>query len=84
MDYIDLIGRAIQPDPKTERKMITEHMTLTTKNDAKIWAGQMGLDTEDSAKLAEWIWANKPEIGCTYEDHPLSKMDSEAMYAAIA
>lgn len=49
--------------------MITEHMTLNTTADARTWASQLGLETPSQEKtVADYIWANKPEIGCTYAE----------------
>lgn len=47
--------------------MITEHMTLNATADARAWASQLGLETPAQEKaVADYIWANRPEIGCTY------------------
>ncbi len=47
--------------------MITSAMQLNSKNDARVWADNMGLpDDESTDRIAQWIWDNKPHIGCTY------------------
>lgn len=46
--------------------MITEFMTLNSYSDAVVWAQQMGLPNEASEDaVAEYLWENKPAIGCT-------------------
>ncbi len=58
--------------------MITKHMQLNSKRDAHQWASDYGLETEaEINRLADWIWANKPAIGCTFAEHPLSAISDE-------
>jgi len=58
--------------------MITESMKLASKSDARTWAAQYDLDDAQTERLANWIWANKPTIGCSLEEHPLSSLTDEA------
>lgn len=64
--------------------MITENMTLDTARDADFWAGEMLENTDhsdgDYSKLSDWIWNNKPIIGCTLDDHPINSMSTEEMF----
>jgi len=49
--------------------MITESMQLNSYRDAQQWASDLGdLTAAQQERVADWIWDNKPEIGCTYED----------------
>ena len=49
--------------------MITEHMRLNSRADARQWASSMGdLTDEQNQAVADHIWASKPTIGCTYEE----------------
>lgn len=63
--------------------MITENMVLTTKRDAVIWAGQSELNDEQSARLSDWIWKNKPHLGCTYAEHPLKNLTTEKLWDIV-
>lgn len=54
--------------------MMTESMKLTSRHDAEIWAHNMNggsMSETQERHLADWIWENKPAVGCTYEHHPL-------------
>lgn len=52
--------------------MITNSMQLHSMSDARTWAFNNGNFTDNQASnLADWIWENKPEIGCRYDEHPL-------------
>lgn len=59
--------------------MVTSNMTLSTTTDADFWAGDIleGTEYGDNEKrlLSDWIWNNKPDLDCTYENHPISTMD---------
>lgn len=57
--------------------MITDKMTLNSKQDAVCWAAQYDLPMDQEKLLANWIWANKPEIGCSIAEHPLSTINDE-------
>jgi len=65
--------------------MITEYMELATFNDARQWANECGddLTNEQIQSLAQWIWDNKPQINCTYAEHPLSSLDADSMWKII-
>lgn len=61
--------------------MITKSMKLNTRQDAKVWASQLGLSTvEQEARVADYIWANKPAVGCTYDEHPISTMSEKEFW----
>jgi len=61
--------------------MITDNMKLESRLDADLWADNFGLSTDEQiARLADWIWANKPFIGCTIDDHPLSILSDEEFW----
>ena len=52
--------------------MITNSMQLHSMSDARTWAYNIGKFSENQqTRLAEWIWENKPEIGCRYDEHPI-------------
>lgn len=57
--------------------MITENMTLKTKQDAVCWAAQYDLPRDQESRLADWIWSNKPDIGCALAEHPISTITEE-------
>lgn len=65
--------------------MITEHMTLTTRDDARTWAAQMGDDLTDEQvqRLADWIWSNKPSVGCGHLEHPLCTLSDEQFWGIL-
>jgi len=64
--------------------MITDNMTLNSKNDAKQWASDFGLETdEQEKKLAEWIWSNKPSVGCTKKEHPVSGLSEKDFWEIV-
>jgi hypothetical protein len=49
--------------------MITKYMQLESYTDARQWASEFGLECDaQEARVAEWIWENKPEIRCTWEE----------------
>lgn len=52
-------------------------MTLNSKQDAICWAAQYDLPREQEKKLADCIWREKPAIGCSLSEHPLSKISDE-------
>jgi hypothetical protein len=62
--------------------MITEFMRLTTTRDAATWAANMGLQNDEQEKrVAAWLWANKPAIGCTYAEHPVKSLSEDAFWS---
>ena len=67
--------------------MITSSMTLDTKMGADFWAAEMLAGTEYGERekqiLSDWIWNNKPEIGCTLADHPINDMSNEEVFDII-
>lgn len=63
--------------------MITESMELQSKSDARLWAAQYDLSDDQTERLAGWIWANKPFIGCTINDHPLYAISDENFWDII-
>ena len=62
--------------------MITTAMQLTTRRDAYNWAADMGdLTDEQIERVADWIWANKPEISCRYDEHPICYLPVHEFWA---
>jgi len=63
--------------------MITTNMTLNTTRDADFWAAEMLENTQytesEHAKLSDWIWNEKPYIGCTLSEHPIDGMEFNDM-----
>lgn len=57
-------------EPTNRRnKMITNSMSLNSTRDARQWASDMGLECDAQIeRVAAWIWENKPEYGCTWEE----------------
>lgn len=61
--------------------MITKSMSLNTKQDAVVWASQLGLsNVEQEVRVADYIWDKKPFIGCTYEEHPISALSDDQFW----
>ena len=61
--------------------MITEFMTLTTRRDAYQWASEMGdLTDAQIERLGDWIWDKAPHPRCTLAEHPISNIDTDAMF----
>lgn len=57
--------------------MMTNAMQLTTYRDAQVWAQQFGLECDaQEERVADWIWENKPEPGCTWEDFQAAHADT--------
>lgn len=49
--------------------MIDGHMVLDSIYDAHQWSYQFGLECgAQEARLAMWLWLNKPFLGCSYTD----------------
>ena len=49
--------------------MITECMQLNSYRDAQQWASDFGLECDaQEERVADWIWDNKPEIGCSWSE----------------
>lgn len=49
--------------------MITKNMQLLSTSDARQWASEFGLENDAQEDLlAAYIWANKPEAGCTHQE----------------
>lgn len=66
--------------------MMTDFMTLNSRTDASIWANNiLGSHVEyaETEPLADWIWDNKPEIGCRYPEHPISSIDTEKFWEIL-
>ena len=64
--------------------MITESMRLDSKTDARQWASEFGLFTdEQEERLAAWIWENKNRIGEYVWEHPVSDLSDEEFWDAI-
>ena len=66
--------------------MIFDYMQLNSMNDCRTWAQNMHdgeLTESDEERLAQWIWANKPQIGVTYKDHPIYALDGDDFYALL-
>jgi len=56
--------------------MMTDAMQLNSMTDASTWAQNMGnLSDAQQTRLANWIWENKPEIGCRYDEHPIYNIE---------
>lgn len=72
--------------------MITAAMKLNTTRDARQWAGDIlsGISSSDYDYdravdlLSDWLWDEKPEIGCLYSEHPIDGMDEIEFWAIIA
>ena len=68
--------------------MITKYMTLTTTRDADQWASDMveGISClhydydQAAALLSNWLWNNKPFVGCTYGGHPIAALSDEQFW----
>ena len=56
--------------------MITENMELDSRRDAQQWASDFGLECDaQEERVADWIWRNKPEIGCTWGEFQMENLD---------
>ena len=60
--------------------MITEFMVLKTKTDAEQWASDFELDDYQTKMLAKWLWAEKPFIGCSWNEHPISNLSVDDLW----
>lgn len=61
--------------------MITENMQLNSTRDASTWASNMGLNNAaQETRVAQWIWENKPHIGCTIDEHPLNDLSENEFW----
>jgi hypothetical protein len=71
--------------------MITEYMRIDTTSDADYWAGDIleGYDESDYdigqavELLSEWLWKNKPSIGCTWAEHPISSISHYRLWDIV-
>lgn len=64
--------------------MITDDMKLNSKSDARQWASDFGLTADkQEEKLADWIWRNKPAIGCTKREHPVSQLSDDDFWNIV-
>ena len=63
--------------------MLLESMILSTRAEATQWAYFLGMNEENIERLAEWIWDNKPYIGCSYRAHPIYSMDYGELHLTI-
>lgn len=69
--------------------MITDGMTLTTRNDAHQWAAdliegqELNHPEHVEAALGDWIWDNKPRPNSTYDEHPIGNIDTERFTALL-
>ena len=63
--------------------MITEYMKMASRRDAGQWASDFRLSDEQEERLANWLWINKPFIGCTWNDHPISKLTVEDLWDIV-
>jgi len=64
--------------------MITGNMKLNSKSGARQWASDCGLNNDVQVqKLANWLWENKPYIGCTINEHPLQNLSTEEFWEIV-